>query len=1510
MSMQEKEKVSYNPSKIIGIQFSILSPEEIRRTSVAEITSRDTYENNKPKVGGLFDPRMGVLEPGLICPTDGLDYIQTPGYFGHVELVKPVYYIQYLNIVMKLLKCVCFKCSKLLISKEKYKQALKMSPDKRWNYVYSLCSGNKRNRCGQDTEDGCGCKQPDKFKKEGLATINAEWDNIEGIDGNSEKLNMKITPEIALKIFKRISDEDVTFLGFSPLWSRPDWMICQVFAVPPPAVRPSVKHDAQQRSEDDLTHIIVNIIKTNKMLDERIRQNVAQNVIDDWTTLLQYHIATLVDNKIPGVAPVAQRSGRPLKSIKERINGKTGRVRGNLMGKRVDFSARSVITADPNLSIRELGVPEKIAKNITKPVVVNNRNKKFLQKLIENGPEKWPGAKILEKKNGQSISLRSASNRKNFVLESGDTVHRHMMDGDAILFNRQPTLHRMSMMSHIVKVMKKGDTFRMNVADTKPYNADFDGDEMNLHMPQDLESESELRNLAAVPYQMISPANNSPIVGIFQDSLLGAHRFTREDVNFTQREAMNLLMHYPHVDTKIFESKEKISSFDILSQIIPDMSIKYRTKHFKEGTHDYDKSNHIIEITNGNIYRGQLEKSSLGSKSSGLLHRICNDFGNMKSADFVDNLQDIVTDYLKSSSYSVGISDLVSNQETTDKIADIITTKKTEIKNLIHEIHLGVFENDSGKSNLEHFETKVASVLSQALSKAGNIGLTSLDKDNRFVTMVNAGSKGSDINISQMICCLGQQNVSGKRIPYGFENRTLPHFSKFDDSPTARGFVENSYIKGLTPEELFFHAMGGRVGLIDTAVKTSQTGYIQRRLIKGLEDLKAEYDGTVRNNQNKIVQFVYGGDGIDTIRIESQTVPFFNSSIEDLYYHYYIPVNKSEGAVLKHYTKPTLSKMKKQDGDYKKKSQEYSEYLINCQNEIMKYVFKYKKSAKNEIHIPVAFSNIINNTQNQMECNLESSVDITPLDALEMIEGYYKKFESLYYSKPNELFKAIYYYHLSPKVLLQIKRFNRLTLQYLLEQIFNSYKRSIVSPGEMVGMIAAQSIGEPTTQMTLNTFHFAGVASKSNVTRGVPRIEEILSLSENPKNPSLTVYLKEEDQTDKIKAQSIMYMIEHTNLESVVEQIQICFDPKDTDTIIEEDRDLLQQYNAFENIIEECINTDDNPETKKKSKWIIRMKMNAEVMLEKNITMDDIHFTLTNIYQTDISCVYNDYNDDNLIFRIRLADAVKKDKNSKKINSLDQEDEIYVLKTFQESLLQNTVIRGIKNIKKVIIRKEQNNMIKMEGKYVNEETWVLDTVGTNLQDILALDYIDGTRTTSNNIAEVYSILGIEAGRQCIYDELIEVIEFDGTYINSHHLDVLCDRMTYNTKMVSIFRHGINNDNIGPIAKASFEETPEMFLRAARHGEIDYMKGVSANVMCGQEGYYGTSAFDVVLDMDFINNKEVQEGDEESDEEDLDLYDTTTVDKDICSIQNLQMENNVQHITSSEVIIDDEYMPDF
>ena len=1042
---------------------------------------------------------------------------------------------------------------------------------------------------------------------------------------------------------------------------------------------------------------------------------------------------------------------------------------------------------------------------------------------------------------------------------------------------------------------------------------------MNLHMPQDPESEAELRNLAAVPYQIVSPANNGSIIGIYQDSMLGSYQFTRPNIRFSPRDAMNILMMFNGVNEKqLLDDVKKdggITNFDILSQIMPPLSMKYKTKAFKDDD-DAKTSNAIIEIRNGAYIRGQMDKSVMGARTKGLLQRVCNDFGNMASAKFIDDLQNVVTEYMKSSAFSVGVSDLISNQKTNDEIIQVITKKKTDVKNLINQVQIGIFENNTGKTNEEEFETQVNSILNQATSEAGKIGLKSLGKDNRFVIMVNAGSKGSDLNISQMISCLGQQNVDGKRIPYGFENRTLPHFTKYDDSPSARGFVESSYINGLSPQELFFHAMGGRVGLIDTAVKTSTTGYIQRRLIKGLEDLMVSYDMTVRTNKNKLVQFAYGDDNIDTTKVEDQAIPIVSMSTQDIYAHYLIPEENGKVKTLSNiFLKNVLTRHKKQTKEFLDKTQTYIDSMITAREQIIKHVFKNKGDSS--VNIPVAFYYIINNIQGQCNITISSLVDITFLEALEMIENCYSNLEKIYYAPPTKLFKTMFFFYLSPKDLLVVKRFNRAALTLLLDTITLDYKRAIVAPGEMVGMIAGQSIGEVSTQMTLNTFHFAGVASKSNVTRGVPRIEEILSLSSDIKNPSLSIYLKPEDERQKDKAHTIMYMLEHTRLEDVVKSIEVCFDPDDLNTLINEDKDTIEQYRVFENMVTECsegsLQTDEN----EKSKWIIRMVMDPEVMLEKNITMDDVNFTLKNCFDEQIQCVYSDFNSDKLIFRIRMNEVLKSGggrggQKKAKVNPLDQSDQIYLLKNFQDQLLQNVVLRGTKGINKVVLRKIIDNMVEQNGVYKKQEIWVLDTIGTNLLDVLGLDFIDNKRTVSNDIVEIYNVLGIEAARQAIYNELVEVVEFDGTYINFHNYSVLVDRMTYTEKLISIFRHGINNDNIGPIAKASFEETPEMFLRAARHAELDTMRGISANVMCGQEGLFGTAAFQVVLDIEELQKLEAaseyrpMNADDEVDK----FFGTVTDPDDPCGTNKISIQTNVNTIKGEDMGGDNTYNPGF
>ena len=2024
----------------------------------------------------------------------------------------------------------------------------------------------------------------------------------------------------------------------------------------------------------------------------------------------------------------------------------------------------------------------------------------------------------------------------------------------------------------------------------------FDGDEMNMHMPQNILAETELKHLAAIPYQMISPSANSPIIGIYQDSLLGSYRFTRSNQVFTPRDAMNLLMMYSKVDVAALREKgNQITSFDILSQIMAPITIMYKTKLFEE-EETFADSNNVLEIRNGKYIRGQIEKSVLASTSKGIIHRVCNDFGHMQASNFIDDLQNVVTEYMKSSSFSVGISDLISNKKTQDDIINVITAQKQEVQALIDKVHLGIFENNTAATNMAEFESNVNNILNEATNQAGKIGRKSLDKTNRFVMIVNSGSKGTPINISQMISCLGQTNVDGKRIPYGFDNRTLPHFSKFDDSPNARGFIENSYISGLTAPELFFHAMGGRIGLIDTAVKTSQTGYIQRRLIKGLEDLKVEYDMTVRNNKGRIVQFAYGDDGFDSTRIENQIIPLVAMSIEEIYVHYdLIGVNDQMAGVLEVYTKAAATRMNRQKAETRQKCQEYIDFMMTSRSQVVENVFKNKN--ENTVKLPVAFQSLISNIQGQLSLNANSVVDITPLEAFQLFEDYYSKLERLGYAKPTALFKILYHFYLSPKELLVHKRFHRKAIILLLEMVILKYKQAIVHPGEMVGVIAGQSLGEPTTQLsilrsekiklvrvnktskqpemisgeignlcdkiiqqlpeytfdtghkesvetilqpleddyyivgvdetekthwnkishvsrhivngnmmrvttksgrvvettmshshlirkdqtvqpivgadmkvgmripvakhienpftrdsidiggktykldrlfgwfvgaylaegclvkkkgtteatgtisisnisnyyinqveifasrfnrncrvksktnpilgsekeytntnteftykpladllmstcgtgsfikrvpdfafvapndfkaglisgyfdgdgnfmcdklhhtirvcsrseqlikdvslllnyfdifgsmhknyrnnayyyhlaispkyaevysqtigtnlheeklenlieysyrndvhsmredidkinglgdiiatcgkilelpgqsrlykrwakkdaigrntlhkyievfeshedaplitgelsilkqaanssviwdeivnietytpeqteyvydftvpnnqtfmtdygvivhnTLNsvtfetpilvrnkigeikkvkigeftteniktspkidymkdkdttyaelndfyevpcateegktvwrrieavtqhpvvnldgtntmlkvttkgnreviatkaksflqlvdgklqeasgselrvgdflpcskkpleykeqfdlnlrdilppteytygsdmykakavmhehhwwqkhsgklfvlphsrsdsafnilnnpekmasiqpnciymklinmcdyaipekipldyefgylvgayaaegcttkhqisianndmeylkpieewckkynlttkvykhenkiqegwtsqdvriystilcrilsnlcgnlshkkivsekivfsnkecilgfldayfagdgtiskslrndgtknscdinstsvsyellldiqimlknlgivsnirkekkqcynnrgtlpenfqqpysirisnqqckkfaalmnlpiqakqeratlllsetfqyeydrafltvpnkvngsivfqsrnglyedtifdeivsieevpnttnyaydltveetrnfdcynavslrdTFHLAGVASKSNVTRGVPRIEEILRLTKNPKNPSLTVHLRPIDELSQDKATQYSNMLEHTKLIDVIQSVQICFDPNDRATAIPEDKLLMEQYYMFEEMIQECMENVTEPA--QKSKWIIRIQIDSETLLEKNITMDDIHFAITSVHGEEISCVFSDYNANNLVFRIRLNSSIfTKSKKQKGIpDTLDQSDEIYMLRNFQDTLLNNIVLRGVQGIRNVIPRKLQNYVVKEDGKYSRKDIWILDTTGSNLMSIMALDYIDAARTYSNDINEIFNVLGLEAARQVIYNEFVEVMEFSDVYINYHHLSLLCDRMTSTQNMVSIFRSGILNDDIGPISKSTFEVHTEVLLDASRHAEFDHMRGVSASVMMGQMGNFGTGSFQIVLDMEKMKNMDAMDVDMRDKQEEIErLFGGLEDGADACSKNNIEIKNNLEAIqTKDKGVCDDGY----
>ena len=811
MSIYKELSFSNDVETIKGVQFSIMSPEEIINKSVCEIVSTDTYSGNDPIIGGLFDSRMGVIENDKICKTCQQKNTFCPGHFGHIQLARPVFYIQFFDMIRKVLKCVCFRCSKLLVDPKSpfvvRMMSKKFSRQKRFEMMYKCCS--KIKRCGGDNPEGCGAKLPNKLSKENIGKIIMEWKESDSV------IKQTFTPEDVLIILKRISDEDSNILGFPKDVNRPEHLICTVFPVPPPSVRPSVRNDTGQRCEDDLTHKLCDIIKTNSTLKNKLANGVTSEQIDYWKILLQFHVATFVDNQIPGIPPAKQRTGRPLRSLTERLKSKEGRIRGNLMGKRVDFSARSVITPDPNIDIDELGVPIKMAMNLTFPEIVNKYNIEDMYKLVRNGADRYPGAKYIRTNNGVSgyrtIRLKHFD-ENGITLKYGDIVDRHLRNGDTVLFNRQPSLHKMSMMAHRVRVMPY-ETFRLNVCCTPSYNADYDGDEMNMHVPQSLQSENELRSLASVPTQIISPRDSSPIISVVQDIVVGLYRISKEMSYVNNKQFFNIMAGnskftgafqkpvLQYNGAKIWHGRQLLSS--VINPLV----------NLRGGKG--------VVIEDGMIKSGIVDKKFYQEMSYGLIQTVHNDLGMNECSALFDNTQRLICDWLVYNGFSVGISDLMINKSTSNKLKDEIKSLKVDVYKQIDDIHMGNFKNHTIMTNNDHFEALVNQRLDSATKTINNIGTENIkDDQNRMMNMINSKSKGNPINVSQMMGCVGQQSVEGKRIQYGFDSRTLPHFTRYDDGPEARGFVENSFIKGLTAQEFFFHAMGGREGLIDTAVKS------------------------------------------------------------------------------------------------------------------------------------------------------------------------------------------------------------------------------------------------------------------------------------------------------------------------------------------------------------------------------------------------------------------------------------------------------------------------------------------------------------------------------------------------------------------------------------------------------------------------------------------------------------------------------------------------------------------
>ena len=1048
--------------KIIDeLYFGLFSPQDIRRQSVAEIQTADTYdEDGAPITSGLMDGRLGTLEPRQRCKTCGNTAIRCPGHFGHIELAVPIIHIEFTKIIHNLLQATCRNCGRILLPEsrvEKLKVTIKRTLDLLGEVPNDLYKKVMKEARKKDCPY-CGAQQ----SKIEFAKPTTFYEVL-------EEGAQRLTQSMIRERLERIPNEDLEMLGFNPTTARPEWMILQVLPVPPVYVRPSITLESGIRSEDDLTHKLVDIIRINQRLRENMEAGAPTLIIQDLSELLQYHVTTYFNNEASGIPPARHRSGRALKTISQRLKGKEGRFRSNLSGKRVDFSARTVISPDPNIDINEVGVPLDIAMRLTIPEKITVWNIEEMRKLIINGPETFPGALYVVRPDGKRVRLEFVVERDKVAesLETGFIVERHLNNGDIAIFNRQPSLHRMSIMAHYVRVLPH-KTFRLHLCVCPPYNADFDGDEMNLHVPQGEEAQTEARLLMQVQDQILSPRFGGPIIGAIRDFITASYLFTIKSNVLTKEEVCRLLVasgfEGPLPEPFIKEPKPLWNGKQIFSLFLPkDLNYVLKSTICRNCTTCLGEkcpSDAYVVVKDGVLKCGIIDRRSIGAEQSeSLLHRIIKDYGSQAGRTFLNNICQFLKVFISMRGFTYSYDELELSEAAKKKIKRIMGIIEKRVEKLIEDYRDGTLPRLPGQTLNESFEIYVMNELAEARDKAGKVADEDFELGNGGIIMTRTGARGSNLNIGQMAASVGQQSVRGKRIMRGYVNRALSHFKEGDPTPKARGFVYASYQTGLDPIEYFFHAMGGREGLVDTAVRTQQSGYMQRRLINALEQLRVEYDGTVRNSTGDIIQLKYGEDGVDPAKSDhGQAVNV--SRIAD------------QVKIMVDETKPA--------------SKEYAMGRLS-----------------------------------------EVEDQLTPLLVREL---------------KSELAKA---------------RFGPEGVDKAINLTLENYKRSLVEPGEAVGIVAAQSIGEPGTQMTLRTFHYAGVREQ-NVTLGLPRLIEIVDARRSPSTPIMTIYLDKEHRKSKEKATKIARDIITTTLGDI-SKTEPYIDPELEVAVVELDKDMMTE---------------------------------------------------------------------------------------------------------------------------------------------------------------------------------------------------------------------------------------------------------------------------------------------------------------------------------------------------------------
>jgi DNA-directed RNA polymerase II subunit RPB1 len=970
------------------------------------------------------------------------------------------------------------------------------------------------------------------------------------------------------------------------------------------------------------------------------------------------------------------------------------------------------------------------------------------------------------------------------TLKPGWIVERHLRNGDWVVFNRQPSLHKASIMA-FQAYETTSYQFKLPLPCTKPFNADFDGDEMNLHALQSYLAIAEAQEIMSVPHQMVTPQSNSVIIALVQDSIVAIFKMTRQDAFCTFEEAVQLAMciHYA-TDTPEYTELPHGKQYFLDYASIPSPAIlfpkplwtgKQILSWILPHTYNFTKagspmSEDTIVIRHGQLLCGRLCKQTMGTSSNGIVHAIWKQFSPWAASKFVSDAQRMLMQWLRVDSICISIRDCLSMAE--EKVDELCAKAMGQADAI-----------ESSDVPREIREVRQTQILQEALRSVGAEVLSKMNMNGGIATVVASGSKGNLMNIAQIAGLVGQQTINGSRIAFrsGPKGpRTLACFAPSDNSPEARGFVASSYLQGLQPSEFFFHQQAGREGVVATAVSTADTGYNQRRMVKNQESEVISYDLSVRVSSNLIVQQHYGGDDYDGTRVERVKLPF-------------------------------LAFEPREDVSMKK----LFTLAFTTLKAIKNSTAMYGAELSAEVSMPCNLEKVIASVQmcssNGLPCNkqrllhslLRSMVRAhdTPFDEKDCLEDLIimKNLNRITHDDPG----------LQARLCVTLQCCLCLDTVYeheeedILRVFTRQYTMGIVNPGEGVGAVGSSCIGEPSTQMTLNIFHYSGIAEKNVTLTGLPRFKQIINAVDTSETSNMRIKMKiaHEGDAAKFYARSFSSRLVKTLLGDIVKKSRV---------ILADDGSMEAQ---LEKLSCDSLGFDASP-------FVIIYYIDKNASYTRYLNIEEVGSSLSSFMGESAQVTWSARWCKEWIVRVRPSRH-------------EQEGfEHTVTEALQDSILENACINGIDGIRKAV-------PMGVDG------DWIVETEGSDILEVAQLADVDALKTTTNNIQEVCYLLGAEAAIGLMQSELHRVLSFDGSYVDPRHTWLLTDTVARSGTINPLNRHKMEELGGSLLQCASFEQTLEVFEHGAAFGKDDNLGGATEKLIVGQPVHVGTGSFAIL-----------------------------------------------------------------